>query len=453
MAQSMDTTKDVPRSSEVSATCAKLGDNPTRKQIIANWDPEDPVFWEKYGKKTANRNLVVSIIALLITFCINTLAAQVSAQLNNAGFAFTSGQLFLLTALPGLIGATGRLVYTYLPALMGGRNFTFVTTGILLIPLIGIGFAVMNVATPFWVFAAWFAFLGLALSVFSGSMANIGFFFPIKEKGTANGLNAGIGNLGVAVTYFVTPLVIGLNMGIGPAATTPAGTQLYLQNACFVWIIPTVIALILVALFMDNLPMPRQGVKDMAVIFKNKHTWFMTWIYTCGFGSFIGYSMALALIMKIAFPDVEASNVAFLGPLIGAGLRPVGGWLSDKIDSGAKVTFASLVLMLAATIAVIVGIQAHSFGLFFGAFMVLFLTTAFINGASFRMVPNIFHDRQQASQVTGFTAGIAAYGAFIVPILFRSDYFTALVILAVFTLATIVLTWVVYVRKGAEVKC
>lgn len=435
------------------AATVDLGPNPSRKDIIANWDPENETFWDKYGKKTARRNLIVSIIALLITFCINTLAAQVSAQLGNAGFKFTSSELFLLTALPGLIGATGRLFYTYLPAIMGGRNYTFITTGILLIPLLGIGFVVQDTSTSFGVFAAWFAFLGLALSMFSGSMANIGFFFPVREKGTANGLNAGIGNLGVAVTYFVTPIVIGLNMGIGSGVTTPAGTQLYLQNACFFWVIPTIIALVLVALFMDNLKMPRQSFKDMMVIFKNKHTWFQTWIYTCGFGSFIGYSMALALIIKVAFPEVNASWFAFLGPLIGAGVRPVGGWLSDKIDSGAKVTFVSLIIMLAATIVVILGIQQHAFGMFFGAFLVLFLTTGFINGATFRMVPNIFHDRQQASQVTGFTAAIAAYGAFIVPILFRSDYFTALVILAAFTLATILLTWFVYVRKGAEVKC
>lgn len=438
---------------EATAVAAGLGPHPSRKEILAHWDPENEAFWKAYGKKTATRNLIVSIIALLITFCINTLAAQVSAQLNNAGFAFDAGQLFLLTALPGLVGATGRLVYTYLPARMGGRNFTLVTVGILLIPLIGIGMAVQDTSTPFGVFAAWFAFLGLALSVFSGSMANIGFFYPVAEKGTANGLNAGIGNLGVAVTYFVTPMVLGTFMGIGHGVTTPAGTQLYLQNACFVWVIPTIVALVLVALFMDNLPMPKQSFKDMAVIFKNKHTWFCTWIYTCGFGSFIGYSMALALIIKVVFPSVDASYMMFLGPLIGAGIRPVGGWLSDKIDSGAKVTFVSLIIMFIATITVILGIQAQNFALFFGSFLVLFATTGFINGASFRMVPNIFHDRQQAAQVTGFTAAIAAYGAFIVPILFRSDYFTALVILAVFTLSTIVLTWVVYTRKGAEVKC
>mgnify|MGYP002509712824 CR=1 FL=1 len=434
-------------------TVAVLGAHSLRKEILANWNPENEAFWNAYGKKTANRNLVVSIIALLLSFCINTLSAMVSSQLGNAGFAFTSDQLFLLTALPGLIGATGRLVYTYMPAMFGGRNWTFACTAILLVPLIGLGFAVQDPSTPFVVFAAWFAFMGLALSNFSASMANIAYFFPVAKKGTANGLNAGIGNLGVAVTYLVTPIVIGVSMGMGSGVTTAAGTTLFLQNACFVWVVPTIITLVLVALFMDNLPMPRQSFKQMTAIFKNKHTWFMTWIYTCGFGSFIGYSMALALIIGMVFPDVNASYMMFLGPLIGAGLRPVGGWLSDRIDSGAKVTFVSFILMLAATIVVILGIQAHNFVLFFAAFLVLFMTTGFVNGASFRMIPNIFTDRAEGSQVTGFTASIAAYGAFLVPILFRSDYFTALVILAVFTALTAVLTWVMYVRKGAEISC
>lgn len=425
----------------------------TRSQVLQNWDPENAEFWEAHGKRVANRNLVVSIAALLLSFVINTLCALVSSQLANAGFAFAPEQLFLLTALPGLVGATGRLVYTYLPARFGGRNVTFVMTAILLVPLIGLGLAVQDPATPFGVFAAWFAFMGLALSNFSASMANIAYFFPVAKKGTANGLNAGIGNLGVAVAYFVTPIVIGVSLGLGVGTTTPAGTALYLQNACFVWVVPTVAVLVLVALFMDNLPLPRQTPQQMAAIFKNKHTWYMTWIYTCSFGSFIGYSMALALIIGVVFPEVDARFMMFLGPLVGASLRPVGGWLSDRINSGAKVCFVSFVVMLAATICVIVGIQGHSFGLFFASFIVLFMTTGLANGASFRMIPNIFTDRAQGSQVTGFTAAIAAYGAFVIPILFRTDYFTALVVLAAFTAATAVLTWAVYARPGAPTQC
>ena len=430
-----------------------LSDRPTRKEILEHWDPDDADFWERFGKGVANRNLVVSIIALLLSFVINTLCALVSAQLGNAGFSFTPSQLFLLTALPGLIGATLRLVYTYMPAIFGGRNFTFACTAILLVPLVGLGLAVQDPTTPFAAFAFWFAFMGLALANFSASMANIAYFFPVAKKGTANGLNAGIGNAGVAVAYLVTPVVIGMSLGLGHGVNTPAGTVLFLQNACFAWVVPTLITLVLVAVFMDNLPMPRQSFAQMASIFKNKHTWFMTWIYTCSFGSFIGYSMALALIIAVVFPDVDARYMMFLGPLIGASLRPVGGWVSDRIQSGAKVAFVSFVLMLAATLAAMAGIAAHNFALFFGAFLVLFMTTGLANGASFRMIPNIFTDRAQGSQVTGFTAAIAAYGAFVVPILFRSDYTVALTVLALFTAATVVLTWFVYVRTGAEIKC
>lgn len=425
----------------------------SRKEVLQQWNPEDPWFWETYGKKVAYRNLVVSIAALLLSFVINTLCALISAQLGNAGFAFAPDQLFLLTALPGLIGATCRLFYTYMPARFGGRNFTFASTAILLVPLLGLGFAVQNPATPFVVFAAWFAFMGLALANFSASMANIAYFFPVAMKGTANGLNAGIGNLGVAVAYFFTPLVIGRSFGLGEGVMSPTGTVLFLQNACFVWVVPTVVVLVLIALFMDNLPQPRQSFSQMAAIFKNKHTWYMTWIYTCSFGSFIGYSMALALIIGVVFPEVDASFMMFLGPLIGASLRPVGGWLSDHINSGATVSFISFVFMLGATLAVIAGIQMHSFPVFFGAFLILFMTTGLINGASFRMIPNIFTDRIQGAQVTGFTAAIAAYGAFFIPLLFRTNYLTALVVLALFTASAAVLTWVVYARKGAEVHC
>ncbi len=425
----------------------------SRKDVVQNWDPENPEFWQRYGKRTATRNLAVSIAALLLSFVVNTLCALVSSQLGNAGFSFEPDQLFLLTALPGLVGATGRLFYTYCPAVFGGRNFTFASTAIMLVPLVGLGMAVQDSATPFWQFALWFAFMGLALSNFSASMANIAYFFPIAHKGTANGLNAGIGNLGVAVAYFVTPIVIGRSFGLGAATMTPAGESLYLHNACFVWVAPIVVVLVLVALFMDNLPMPRQSASQMATIFKNKHTWYMTVVYTCSFGSFIGYSMALALIVGLAFPEVDARFMMFLGPLIGAGLRPVGGWLSDRIDSGARVAFASFVVMLAATIAVIAGVASHAFAVFFGAFLVLFMMTGLANGASFRMIPNIFTDRAQGSQVVGFTAAIAAYGAFVVPILFRADYVVALVVLAIFTALSAALTWIVYARKNAPMPC
>ena len=281
------------------------------------------------------------------------------------------------------------------------------------------------------------------------------------EKGLALGINAGIGNLGVSVIYLTAPMLLGLSFGgfFGAPLVNAAGHEVYLQSVCYFWAIPTALSLILIWFCMDNLPIPRQSPRSMMSIFSNKHTWLLCVIYTCGFGSFIGYSAALALLVNREFPEVSFTYAAFLGPFIGAGVRPIGGWVADKVNSGSKVTLYSLILMLVACIATVMGIQSHNFPLFFGSFLVLFFSTGFINAACFRMIPFVFNNPVHSSLVTGFTAAIAAYGAFFIPKLFGWAYGTqgsvtpAFNILIAFTVLTIAITWFFYVRKGAGIKC
>ena len=441
-------------------TASTLGPDPTRREILEHWDPENEAFWEKYGKKIAKQNLFTSTWALVLSFVVWTLWATIAAKLNLIGFHFSDEQLFTLAALPGLVGATGRLFYTYLPGIMGGRNSTFVTTALLLLPLFGLGHALQDTSTSYQTFVLLVSFIGIAGANFSASMANIGFFFPKAHKGLALGINAGVGNLGVSLIYLTAPLLLGWNLSglFGPGVATPSG-MLFVQNVCYFWTIPTALTLVLIWMFMDNLPLPKQSPKSMLAIFGNKHTWLMCWIYTCGFGSFIGFSAALGLLVTKEFPEVSFSYAAFLGPFIGAGVRPVGGWLADKIDSGSKVTLVSLFVMLAATAFTIFGLDAHNFALFFGSFLLLFLTTGFVNGASFRMIPYIFNNPFQSSQVTGFTAAIAAYGAFFIPKFFGWSYanfssvLPAFYLLIAFMVSTIVITWFFYARKGSGILC
>ena len=165
------------------------------------------------------------------------------------------------------------------------------------------------------------------------------------------------------------------------------------------------------------------------------------------------------LLLNREFPEVSMAWGAFLGPFIGAGMRPVGGWLADKFNSGSKVTLYSLVLMFASIAVVLVGLQAHSFGMFFAAFLMLFLTTGFVNGASFRMIPYIFNNPFHSSLVTGFTAAIAAYGAFLIPKVFGWSYSNynlvtpAFYVLIAFTIITIGITWYFYARSNSGIKC
>lgn len=437
-----------------------LGPNPSRKEILACWNPEDAGFWEKYGKRIATQNLYTSTWALVLSFVAWTLWATIAAKLKFIGFNFSDDQIFTLAALPGLVGATGRLFYTYLPGLIGGRNSTFITTALLLLPLFGLGRALQDPTTSYETFVLLVSFIGIAGANFSASMANIGFFFPKANKGFALGINAGIGNLGVSLIYLTAPILLGWNLSslFGEGVPGPDG-MMYVQNVGYFWTIPTALTLVLVWLFMDNLPLPKQSPKSMMSIFGNKHTWLMCWIYTCGFGSFIGFSAALGLLVAKEFPEMPFSYAAFLGPFIGAGIRPVGGLLADKMNSGSRVTLISLFVMLGASFLVLFGVEAHRFPVFFGAFLLLFLTTGFINGASFRMIPYIFNNPFHSSLVTGFTAAIAAYGAFFIPKLFGFAYANygvvapAFYILIAFTVSTIVITWYFYDRKGSGIRC
>lgn len=434
----------------------------SRREILAQWNPDNEQFWNQYGKKIANQNLIVSTIALTISFCVWTLWSTIAVKLNAIGFHFTDEQLFTLAAMPGLVGATGRLIYTYMPGILGGRNWTFIATAFLLVPLWGLAQALQDPTTSYETFFVYVLLLGIAGANFSSSMANIGHFFPRSKRGTALGINAGIGNLGVSIIFLMAPIVMGMTIFaplVGSPQTLSDGTIIFLQNTCYVGIIQIFITLGLIAKYMDNLPLPKQSPASMMSIFTNKHTWLMTWIYTCGFGSFIGFSVALSLLVNKEFPEVPFAYGAFLGPFIGAGIRPVGGWLADKINSGTKITMMSLIGMFFAAIVIMFGITTHNFLIFFAAFLFLFFMTGFETGASFRMIPYIFTDGMQSSLVTGFTAAMGAYGAFFIPKIFGWSYSTyqtvmpAFYIILAFIAVTIVITYWFYARKGSGMKC
>ena len=241
----------------------QLGPNPSRKEILAHWEPENQAFWEKFGKKIANENLYTSTWALVLSFVVWTLWATIAAKLNAIGFNFTDEQIFTLAALPGLVGATGRLFYTYLPGLLGGKTSTLITTALLLLPILGLGNALQDTSTSYDTFVLLVSFIGIAGANFSASMANIGFFFPKAHKGLALGINAGVGNLGVSLIYLTAPLLLGWNLSsfFGPGVQT-AGGMIYVQNVCYFWAIPIALTLGLIWKFMDNLPLPKQSPKS-----------------------------------------------------------------------------------------------------------------------------------------------------------------------------------------------
>ncbi|NDI36127.1 NarK family nitrate/nitrite MFS transporter [Chengkuizengella sediminis] len=430
---------------------------------IKRWEPEDKTFWTQTGRKVATRNLWISIPALLLAFCVWMVWSAVAVNLNSIGFNFTDNQLFTLAALPGLVGATLRVFYSFMVPIFGGRNWTIITTASLLIPAIGIGMAVQDPTTSFMTMAILSALCGFGGGNFASSMANISFFYPKEVKGAALGLNAGLGNLGVSVVQFLVPVVIGLSMfgvfgGESQTMITDSGTrEVWMQNAAYVWVIPIVITCIAAFFGMNNLASAQASFREQAVVFKRKHTWIMSWLYTMCFGSFIGYSAAFPLLIKTQFPEVNPLQYAFLGPLVGALIRPVGGWMADKLG-GARVTFWDVIIMIIATGGVVYFLNADNFWGFFLMFMILFITTGVANGSTFRMIPVIFEPKE-AAPVLGFTSAIAAYGAFFIPKAFGTSISAtgspnaALYAFMAYYVISLFVTWYWYSRKNAEIKC
>ncbi|NBI30085.1 NarK family nitrate/nitrite MFS transporter [Chengkuizengella marina] len=429
-------------------------------RIGTNWNPEDEQFWEAEGKKHARRNLWISVPALLLAFVVWQIWSVVAVRLNDVGFNFSKSELFTLAALPGLTGATLRIFYTFLVGIFGGRNWTVISTASLLIPAVGIGIAVQNPDTSFATMAILAALCGFGGGNFSSSMANISFFYPKKSKGAALGINAGIGNLGVSVVQFASPIVITLSIfGAfgGTSQTLDDGSSIWIQNAAYVWVVPILLVTFAALFGMDNIPSAKQSISDQFVIFKRKHTWIMTWLYTMCFGSFIGYSAAFPLLIKSEFADLNVVHLAFIGPLLGAGVRPLGGWISDKLG-GARVTFWDIIIMVLATIGVVYFLTINNFIGFLIMFLILFTTTGIANGSTFRMIPFIFPEKEAAT-VLGFTAAIAAYGAFFIPKIFgwsidnTGTANMALYFLIAYYAISLIITWYYYARKNAEVKC
>ncbi|WP_078546472.1 MFS transporter [Litchfieldia alkalitelluris] len=423
---------------------------------ITHWHPEDPHFWEKEGRKHARRNLWISVPSLMLAFIVWQIWSVVAVRLNDIGFQFTSEELFTLAAIPGLVGATLRFVYTFGVGKFGGRNWTVFATGILALPAMGIGIAVQNPDTPYSVMLLLAALCGLGGGNFCSSSANISFFFPKKEKGTGLGINGGLGNMGVSVVQFVTPLIITTStfafMG-GSGQVLPDGSQIWLQNAAFIWVIPILIMTVIAYFGMDNLPNNKQSVSEQFVIVKRKHTWIMTWLYVATFGSFIGYSAAFPLLLKTLFPQYVP--LAFLGAFLAAAARPVGGWISDKFG-GERITAYVFVVMGLGAISVIYFTLQQNFAGFLTSFLILFIAAGIGSGSTFQMIPFIF-PAKEAAPVLGFTAAFAAYGSFLIPKLLgwaaenTGSPINALYVFIAFYVISFILNWYYYQSKKAEV--
>ncbi|MDQ2630885.1 MAG: NarK/NasA family nitrate transporter [Actinomycetota bacterium] len=424
----------------------------SRGRWIDRWEPEDERFWERTGKDVARKNLVFSIFAENIGFSVWVLWTIVVINLGNAGYSLSLSEMFWLTAVPNLIGAALRIPYTFAVPRFGGRLWTGISASLLFVPCLLLALLVpsdwllsQSQDVQFWVLLGCAATAGVGGGNFSSSMANISFFYPEKRKGFALGLNAAGGNLGVAITQLLVPLVI--VVGVPTAAVKLPEHEVHLAYAGLMWMPLVVLAAFCAWRYMDSLSQAKADPGSYVKALGHAQTWVMSILYIGTFGSFIGYSFALPLVIKNTFPEFLANHpfiatylagLGFVGALIGSVARPFGGWVSDRLG-GAKVTLWCFVGMAGFTLLAIAGVGNRSFPLFFGSFMAIFLLAGMGNGSTYRMIPSIFAElgrrkaadegldrpatavdfKRRAAAVIGIAGAIGAFGGFLIQVVLR----------------------------------
>jgi len=434
----------------------------TSGKVLRGWAPDDPEHWDSH---IAWRTLIISTFSMVIAFCVFFLVSAIAPKLKLIGFDLTKGQLYWLTAMPGLSGGLVRFIYMFLPPILGTRKLIGISSLLYLIPMLGWFFAVQDTTTPYAVLLGLAFLCGIGGGTFSGYMPSTGYFFPKRLSGTALNLQAGIGNLGMSIIQLLGPWLMGFGL-LGITFIAPErqsdDTEIFVHNAAIFFVPWTILAAVLAFALLKDVPV-KANIRQQMDIFGNPNTWFMTMLYVLTFGLFSGFSAQFGLLINNTFgassslADAGFQNLplgatyAFLGPLIGSLVRVAWGPLCDRF-SGGLWTFVSAVGMavtLAWAALYLHPTSPSQFTPFLWAMLAMFFFAGIGNAGTFKQMPMIM-PRLQAGGAIGFTAAIACFGPFFVGVaLSAMDSATWFWICAAYSLLCAVVCWIRYARPGA----
>ena len=434
----------------------------TSGRVLTGWNPEEPENW---SAAIAWRTLVITTYSMILAFCVWFLPSAIAPKLNEIGFHLSAGQLYWLAAMPGLSCGLIRLVYMFLPPIVGTRKLVGWSSLLYILPMAGWFFAVQDSTTGYGVLLGLAFACGIGGGSFSGYMPSTGYFFPKRLSGTALGIQAGVGNLGMSIIQLLSPWLMGFGLlGITWIAPQQAGSgPVWVHNAAVFFIPWTIVAALLAFTLLKDVPV-KANIRQQIDIFSNPDTWCMTLMYVATFGLFSGFSAQFGLLIKNTYgPDSPLAGAfdksllplgatyAFLGPLIGSLVRMMWGPLCDRFG-GAIWTFVSVVgmaLTLGVCTLFLHPTDPAQFPGFLWAMLAMFFFSGLGNAGTFKQMPMIMPKRQAGGAI-GFTAAIASFGPFFVGVALSSmAASTWFWICAVYAAVCAVICWVQYARPKA----
>jgi NNP family nitrate/nitrite transporter-like MFS transporter len=451
-----------------------------RGHRIADWNPENASAWDAGNNVIARRNLLWSIVTAHVAFSVWSLWSVMALFMPQSVYGFSTGDKLLLGATASLVGAFARLFYPMANARLGCRDWAVLSSLLLVIPTSGAIVLLAHPGLPLWPYLLCAALNGLGAGNYSSSLANSEAFYPQRLKGFALGLTGGIANLGSAAIQAVGLVALAVAGNLAP------------YWVCVIYLLLLAIGALGAALFMNNLDY-RIGMSDFRSILPLLDSWGISFLYLTCFGSFLGFAFAFGQVLQHNFlasgqtsaqAALHAAEIAFLGPLLGAAGRVVGGRLSDWIGGG-RVTLGAVTAMVVAVV-LLIAVSTHddvargSAGYVSGltmigyvvGFIVLFTLSGVGSGSVFKLIPSVFEARSSAlgigdadrldwarvrsGALIGFAGAIGTLGGVGINVVLRQAYDsfgTATPAFWVFLLCYVVaavLTWMRYVRRQGQ---
>ena len=346
----------------------------------------------KFMKSGHFPTLLAAFLYFDVSFMVWVLLGPLAPFLSQQ-FHLTPYQKGLLTAIPLLGGALFRPVLGVLGERIGERRTGLLGLTLTLIPLI-MGWRFAHSPVHFY-------FLGLLLGIAGASFAVAlpiaGRWYPPEYQGLVMGI-AGAGNSGTLIATLFAPRL----------------AQRFGWNTTFALaMLPVVIVLCLFALLAKD--SPRRNAppkwKDYAALLREPDAGWFCFFYSFTFGGFVGLASFLTTFFfdQYGLSKVRAGDITTIVVLAGSFLRPLGGWLSDRIGG-----YRLLMLLLVGVAVCLMGVgRLPALPL---EVVLLFLTMGMLgmgNGAVFQLVPQRFAER--VGVLTGLVGAAGGVGGFFLP--------------------------------------
>ncbi|MCS6977892.1 MAG: NarK/NasA family nitrate transporter [Gemmatales bacterium] len=327
-------------------------------------------------------------VSFMVWILIGALANAIVADLD-----LSAAEKGLLVATPILGGALLRLPFGIMTDLWGGRRVGLFALSLTTMPLL---FG--------WLWADSFSkllivglFLGVAGASFAVALPLASRWYPPQHQGLALGIT-GAGNSGTALATFFAPRL----------------AEVYGWHAVFgLALLPITIAFIILVVFARDCERrtPPIMLKNYLELLRDPDAWRFCFLYAVTFGGFVGLASFLNVFLhdQYSLHRVTAGNLATLCVLAGSLLRPLGGYLADRMG-GMRL----LAILLSGVTVLTLGVAGLPPLPIAGTLLVMIMGLLGLgNGAVFQVVPQRFP--RQVGVVTGLVGAIGGLGGFVLP--------------------------------------